>query len=48
MILGTRLWSQDFVSNPFAYIVEDVTRITDKDMKSMKELFAKNYKKYKQ
>ncbi len=48
VLFGTRLWSQDFVSNPFVYVIDDVTRITPQDKASMKRCFADNYKKYQQ
>lgn len=40
VLMGTRLWSQDFVNNPFVYVVEDVTKIKGDDLSAMKKCFS--------
>lgn len=44
VLLGTRLWSEKYILNPFPYINDDITKISDID--SYKKCFYINLKKY--
>ena len=46
VLLGTRVWSKDYLSNPFPYLFEDITKVDPKDLETYKKLFIKHYKKY--
>lgn len=45
-MLETRVWSRDYLSNPFPYLFEDITKIDPKELESYKKLFIKYYRKY--
>lgn len=44
ILLGTRLWSEKYIFNPFPYIEEDITKISNLD--DLKKTFFINLKKY--
>lgn len=44
MLLGTRLWAEKYVFNPFPYIESDITKIINLD--ELKKTFYINLKKY--
>ena len=46
MLLDTRCWGEKYVTNPFPYIEEDITKIDEKDLKHFKQHFFINLKKY--
>lgn len=46
MMLNTRIWSEKYVTNPFPYIEEDITKIPSADLDNMKKTFYINLKKY--
>ncbi len=46
VMLGTRVWGDRYITNPFPYIEEDVTKIEKDDMNSFKKTFYLNLKKY--
>ena len=45
VMLGTKVWGERYISNPFPYLEQDVTNISEKDFKVMKKIFLDNYKK---
>ena len=45
--MGTRMWGEEYITNPFPYLVRDGTKIHDKAFKEMKQCFQANYKKWK-
>jgi formylmethanofuran:tetrahydromethanopterin formyltransferase len=46
VLLESRVWSRNYLSNPFPYIFEDITKIDKQDLEKYKLLFQKHYKKY--
>ncbi|CAD8207800.1 unnamed protein product [Paramecium octaurelia] len=46
VLLETHTWAEPYLSNPFPYIVEDLTQATAGDLKAMKECFLQYYQKY--
>ena len=46
VLLDTRCWGEKYVTNPFPYIEEDLTKISEKDFRHFKEHFFINLKKY--
>lgn len=44
--MDSRAWGRNYISNPFPYLVDDVTKVTDGDLKSLKKCFSIHYKKY--
>lgn len=46
VLLDTRCWGEKYVTNPFPYIEEDITKIDEKDLKHFKQHFFINLKKY--
>jgi len=46
VLLDTRAWGEKYVTNPFPYIEEDITKIGEKDLKHFKQHFYINLKKY--
>lgn len=44
ILLGTRLWSEKYIFNPFPYIEQDITKINNLD--HLKKTFFINLKKY--
>lgn len=46
VMLGTRVWADKYITNPFPYIESDVTRITKEEMETFKKTFFINLKKY--
>ena len=46
VLLDSRLWGEKYVSNPFPYIEEDITKISEEDLKHFKKTFYVNLKKY--
>ena len=46
VLLDTRAWGEKYVTNPFPYIDEDVTKFADKDFRHFKQHFYINMKKY--
>lgn len=46
VLLETRVWSRNYLSNPFPYILEDITKVEPKELEHYKRLFAKYYRKY--
>lgn len=45
-LMDSKVWGEKYISNPFAYLEEDVTKIGDKDFSFMKKCFFNYYKKY--
>lgn len=45
VLLDSRVWGKE-LSNPFPYIEEDITKISEKDLKYFKKTFFVNLKKY--
>jgi hypothetical protein len=43
VMLNTKVWGENYLANPFAYVEEDITRISDSDLNAMKKCFALNY-----
>ena len=46
VMLESRAWGKKYISNPFPYLVEDITSIKDDDYKKLKKSFLINLKKY--
>lgn len=46
VLLDSRLWGEKYVTNPFPYIEQDLTKISEKDLKHFKKHFYVNLKKY--
>ncbi|KRX02806.1 hypothetical protein PPERSA_04009 [Pseudocohnilembus persalinus] len=46
VMLESRVWGEKYITNPFPYLEEDITKITKVDFKTMKGCFFQNYKKY--
>ena len=46
MLLDTRAWGEKYVTNPFPYIEEDITKIPEETLKQYKQHFFINLKKY--
>ena len=46
VLLDTRLWGEKYITNPFPYIEEDVTKIKPEDLKAYKQHFFINLRKY--
>jgi hypothetical protein len=45
-LLDTRVWGEKYVTNPFPYIEEDITKIPEADLKHYKQHFYISLKKY--
>lgn len=48
VMLESRVWGAKYLSNPFPYILDDITRANEKELNGMKKCFAVNYNKYDQ
>jgi len=46
VLLDTRAWGEKYVTNPFPYIEQDLTKIKAEDLKTYKQHFFINLKKY--
>lgn len=46
VLLDTRCWGEKYVTNPFPYIEENITKISAADLKHFKQHFFINLKKY--
>lgn len=46
VLLDTRVWGDKYITNPFPYIEEDITKISDEKLKEYKKHFYINLKKY--
>ena len=46
VMLGTRVWADKYITNPFPYIEEDITKIPKEDLETFKKTFFINLKKY--
>ena len=46
VMLETRAWGEKYIANPFPYIENDLSSISDKDFGTMKKCFFENWKKY--
>lgn len=46
VLLDSRVWSRNYLSNPFPYLFEDITKVDKKDLEHYKGLFLMHYKKY--
>ncbi len=46
VLLDTRLWGEKYITNPFPYIEQDITKIKEQDLKHYKKHFYINLKKY--
>ena len=46
MLLDTRVWGEKYITNPFPYIEQDLTKIKEADLKHFKKHFYVNLKKY--
>lgn len=46
VLMDTRLWGEKYITNPFPYIEEDITKITPETLKAYKQHFFINLKKY--
>ncbi len=45
-MLESRAWGEKYISNPFMYLEQDVTKINDQEFAAMKKCFFLNWKKY--
>ena len=48
VLLESRIWGAKYISNPFPYVLEDITKANEKDLNGMKKCFSVNYNKYLQ
>lgn len=46
VLLGTRVWADKYITNPFPYIEQDITKIELEDLDGYKKTFFINLKKY--
>ena len=46
VLLDSRIWAKNYLSNPFPYLFEDITKVDKKDLEHYKSLFIMHYKKY--
>lgn len=46
VLLESRVWGAKYLSNPFPYVVKDITQAKEKEIMGMKKCFAVNYNKY--
>lgn len=46
VMLETRIWADKYITNPFPYIEEDITKIPQGDLEQFKKTFYINLKKY--
>ncbi|KAL4452933.1 hypothetical protein ABPG74_002498 [Tetrahymena malaccensis] len=46
VMLGTRVWGEKYIANPFPYIEQDITKISDQEYQAMKKCFFLYMKKY--
>ena len=46
VMLETRVWSRNYLSNPFPYLFEDITKVEEKELEHYQKTFAKHYRKY--
>jgi len=44
--MDSRVWGEKYISNPFPYISEDITKFKEADLKYYKKTFYINLKKY--
>jgi hypothetical protein len=47
VLMDSKVWSKDYLSNPFPYLINDITRVREEDAKQLKGAFKKHYTKYK-
>lgn len=47
VLLESRVWGKNYLSNPFPYLIDDITKVSDKDAGHLKALFKKHYSKYR-
>ena len=41
-----RAWGENYIVNPFPYIEEDITTLSERDLKAMQKCFLFHYSKY--
>ena len=46
VMLETRAWGKKYISNPFPYLLEDITSVNDQELYKLKKSFLVNVKKY--
>ena len=46
VLLDSWVWGEKYISNPFPYINEDITKFKEDDLKYYKKTFYINLKKY--
>lgn len=46
VMLGTRVWGEKHIANPFPYIEADITKINAQEYDAMKKCFFLYMKKY--
>jgi len=46
VLLDSRVWGEKYITNPFPYLEEDITKIGKLDFKNMKGCFLESYSKY--
>lgn len=47
VLLDSRVWGEKYITNPFPYLEEDITKIGKSDFVAMKQCFFENYNKYR-
>lgn len=45
-MLETTIWAEPYLSNPFPYLVKDITKCTKEELAGMKKSFFDYYNKY--
>ena len=46
VMLESRAWGKKYISNPFPYLVEDITKVKEDELYKLKKTFLINLKKY--
>lgn len=46
VMLETKAWGKKYISNPFPYLLEDITSVNDEELYKLKKSFLVNLKKY--
>lgn len=47
VLMDSRVWSKTYLSNPFPYLINDITKVKEDDTKRLKSAFKKHYTKYR-
>lgn len=45
--MDSRIWGKGYLSNPFPYLIGDITKVKEQDLTLIKSTFKSHYTKYK-